>query len=393
MLKQLNVKNFALIQHAHLNFEEGYTVITGETGSGKSILLNALNLLLGERADFKVIGNKSDKAIVEAVFEVDETEFFNENDIDFESNTIIRREITKQGKSRAFINDSPVQLSILKSFSEKLISIHSQYNTLELKQKDFQLQTLDILAGTNEKRISFTKLFERSKGLAKNLAEEKKTLENLEKDRDYNEFQLNELEALSLTKTNYSEIENQLHKINNATEILQLNDTITKGLNTENGIIDNLITLKSIATKLSKLDDANKIIEDRISSVIIELKDLDNEIIQTIEKFEVFDEQQKEYLTDQIDKYNRLLIKHKYTSQEELIALQTELQNSFSSTEELQTKIIQLEKELSQLNNELLEKANDLHSERQNAIAEIEQEIKQLLTELKLPNTNLIFKL
>lgn len=174
MLKQLNVKNFALIQHAHLNFEEGYTVITGETGSGKSILLNALNLLLGERADFKVIGNKSDKAIVEAVFEVDETEFFNENDIDFESNTIIRREITKQGKSRAFINDSPVQLSILKSFSEKLISIHSQYNTLELKQKDFQLQTLDILAGTNEKRISFTKLFERSKGLAKNLAEEKK---------------------------------------------------------------------------------------------------------------------------------------------------------------------------------------------------------------------------
>lgn len=279
MLKQLNVKNFALIQHAHLNFEEGYTVITGETGSGKSILLNALNLLLGERADFKVIGNKSDKAIVEAVFEVDETEFFNENDIDFESNTIIRREITKQGKSRAFINDSPVQLSILKSFSEKLISIHSQYNTLELKQKDFQLQTLDILAGTNEKRISFTKLFERSKGLAKNLAEEKKTLENLEKDRDYNEFQLNELEALSLTKTNYSEIENQLHKINNATEILQLNDTITKGLNTENGIIDNLITLKSIATKLSKLDDANKIIEDRISSVIIELKDLDNEII------------------------------------------------------------------------------------------------------------------
>ena len=166
MLKQLNVRNFALIQEAVLNFDDEYTVITGETGSGKSILLNALHLLLGERADYKVIGNNGEKAVVEATFQINEGEFshfFSQNDIDSEQETIVRREITRQGKSRAFINDIPVQLNILKEFTEQLVSIHSQYNTLDLKRKDFQLQTLDLLADTRPLQVEFSTLYERSK--------------------------------------------------------------------------------------------------------------------------------------------------------------------------------------------------------------------------------------
>jgi DNA repair protein RecN (Recombination protein N) len=159
MLHQLHISNFALIDETTISLNKGYTVITGETGSGKSILLNALNLILGERADFAVIGPKSNKAIVEAEFhECSQFEsFFTENDLDFEKEIIIRREISKDGKSRAFINDSPVSLTVLKALSIQLVQIHSQYNTLELKSKSYQLEVLDILAGLDKERIFFYK--------------------------------------------------------------------------------------------------------------------------------------------------------------------------------------------------------------------------------------------
>ena len=158
MISSLRIENFALIDSANIKFDSGFTVITGETGSGKSILLNALNLILGERANFSVIGNKGDKSFVEAELNIAKfglEEFFTSNELDYFDNTIVRREISKSGRSRAFINDTPVQLSVLKAFSSQLIHIHSQYNTLELKDLSFQLKVLDVLANTSEMNLNY----------------------------------------------------------------------------------------------------------------------------------------------------------------------------------------------------------------------------------------------
>jgi DNA repair protein RecN (Recombination protein N) len=200
MLRSLNIQNFALISKLHLNFEEGFTVFTGETGSGKSILLGALNLILGERADYSVIRDENQKTIVEAVFKIKEyklEQFFSKNDLDFSEEVIIRREITHQGKSRAFINDSPVQLAILKEFSEKLIHIHSQHHTLELKSEAFQLDILDYLAETIELRKNFKLDFQEYKNLNKLISDKKSQLSKALLEEDYVNFQLVELEKLN----------------------------------------------------------------------------------------------------------------------------------------------------------------------------------------------------
>lgn len=396
MLKQLNVRNFALIQEATLNFETGYTVITGETGSGKSILINALTLLLGERADFKVIGNSADKAVVEATFEIKEndfTSFFKENDIDAEQESIVRREINTQGRSRAFINDTPVQLTVLKEFTERLISIHSQYNTLDLKRKDFQLHTLDILAGTKQLQLEFSDLFDKFKSLSKQIESEKEQLEKLEKDRDYNDFQLNELEELNLEKNNFQELEEQFSKIENEGEIKQIIDNIITGLSSDNAIIQQLHSLKSIASRLAKFDKAYETTEERIQSVIIELKDLDEELSDSLNQSELIDEQQKLIIAELLDKYNRILIKHRLSNQDDLKKLYSQLQHTVADTDSLKEKIESLESELQQLAARLRISANNLHQERLSAIHGIEQQITRLLSELKLPDTTLKFQI
>ena len=396
MLKQLNVRNFALIQEAVLNFDDQYTVITGETGSGKSILLNALHLLLGERADYKVIGNNGEKAIVEATFLINETEFshfFTENDIDPEQETIVRREITRQGKSRAFINDIPVQLTILKEFTERLISIHSQYNTLDLKRKDFQLQTLDLLADTRQLQVEFSTLYEQSKNVYKTIETEREKLDQLEKDRDYNDFQLKELEELGLEKNNFPNLEEQLLRFENAVEIQQLTSGIISGLGNEGAVIDQLQSLKSIASRLGRIDKEGQAVEQRIQSVIIELKDIETELSESAGRSEESNEEHRQSLTKLLDKYNRVLLKHKCTDQHGLQALQNQLQQTASNTDELRNTITRLEQDFAELKKQLHTVAGELHTQRVKAVSTIEEKIQDSLAELKLPDTRLSFKL
>ncbi len=396
MLKQLNVRNFALIQEAVLNFDDEYTVITGETGSGKSILLNALHLLLGERADYKVIGNNGEKAVVEATFQINEGEFshfFSQNDIDSEQETIVRREITRQGKSRAFINDIPVQLNILKEFTEQLVSIHSQYNTLDLKRKDFQLQTLDLLADTRPLQVEFSTLYERSKIVYRAIQAEQEQLDQLEKDRDYNDFQLKELEELGLEKNNFSNLEEQLVRFENAAEIQQLTGGIISGLGNEGALIDQLQSLKSLASKLGRIDKDNQAVEQRIQSVIIELKDIETELSETAGKSEESNEQHQQLLTELLDKYNRVLLKHKCTDEHELKELYSQLQQTASNTDDVRNTIAQLEQEFTSLKAQLDTIAGKLHEQRIKAVGPIEEKIQDSLAELKLPDTRLSFKL
>lgn len=395
MISSLRIENFALIETALINFNSGFTVITGETGSGKSILLNALNLILGERANFSVIGKLSDKSIVEAELSIKGfglESFFNENELDYFDNTIVRREIHVQGRSRAFINDTPVQLNVLKAFSGQLIHIHSQYNTLELKDVDFQLKVLDVLAGSLEERerfhINLSSFQERKKYLTKL----KSNLADVISQADYNAFQLNELEELNLNEVNFDKIKDELSQIENADEIRGGYGAIIDAFQNEEGINDKLNSLKSVISKKSSFDKGIQSLSERINAVLIETTDIASEAEEQLESIEV-DPSRIDELTSMLDSYNRILQKHNKSNQSELLELYCELSESSFQHGQLENEIESITKELATAENNLLKHANELHKIRSKAIPEIETKLTAELKELKLDNTVLKFEL
>lgn len=394
MLRHLFIKNFALIQEVSIDFNQGYTVFTGETGSGKSIFLNALNLILGERADYKVIGPDQEKAIVEATFDlsrVDIQPLFEQHDIDFETETIIRREITKQGKSRTFVNDIPVPLTTLKEITSRLVSIHSQYNTLDLKRKDYQLFVLDILAGTFERRKTFEQQFNEVQRLKKELQDREEALFEQTKNQDFVQFQLTELAELELENTQYDSLETQLKTIENAGEIVQLSDQLSAIFTDDKGILSLLAMAKVAAQRLSSLDEKNANQLDRILSLEIEAKDLAGELGASIDL--ELTESEVQMLIAKMDRYNNLLRKHRLSNQEELLDLYNNLAQSVAGSEELQEQIDALKVRVQKEEESLRAEALTLHKQRVAPIDELQKHFAAELTALKLPNTQIKFEI
>src|SRR5690554_2818920 len=243
MLNRLTVNNFALIENAQLELNNGFTVITGETGSGKSILLGALKLILGERADYAVIRDREKKTIVEAVFTITGdsfSRFFKINDLDLESETIIRREINSNGKSRAFINDTPVQLSVLKDLSEKLIHIHSQHHTLELRNKSFQRSILDVISNNEKLLISLKELYSNAKKLAKEIKTLEENRSQITLEQEFNTFQLEELTKLQLNTLDYKSIEEEVERGEQFEEVKAAYQLIAYTINSDEGVLNAL---------------------------------------------------------------------------------------------------------------------------------------------------------
>ena len=392
MLKHLFIKNFALIQEVSIDFSKGYTVFTGETGSGKSIFLNALNLILGERADYKVIGPDQEKAVVEATFDltkVDIQSLFESFDIDFENETIIRREITKQGKSRTFVNDIPVPLTTLREITSRLVSIHSQYNTLDLKRKDYQLFVLDILAGTYAKRKDFETQYSSVQQLKKSLQAKEDLLFEQAKNQDYLQFQLSELVELDLEGTDFNALELQLKTVENAGEIVQLTEQVSSIFTDDKGIISLLALAKSSAQRLANLDEKNQDLLDRILAMDIEAKDLAGELDGSVEV--ELTEYEVQAIIAKMDRYNSALRKHRLTSQEELLALYNELSQSVAGSEDLQAEIEALKVKVQSAEQALRKDALSLHKERLKPIKELEERFGSELAALKLPHTRLKF--
>jgi len=395
MITSLRIENFALIDAAEINFNSGFTVITGETGSGKSILLNALNLILGERANFSVIGTNSDKSIVEADVQIKGfglESFFEENELDYFDTTIVRREINQQGRSRAFINDVPVQLTLLKGFTSQLIHIHSQYNTLELKDTNFQVTVLDVLANTSIDRNQFSERYTTFKKDQNSLSKKRELLSASLAQLDYNTFQLNELIELDLDKRNFETIKNQVEVAENADEIRaafgELNTTFTS----DQGTVDQLVHLKNMLLKKSSLSSDIKEMYERVNAVLIEIQD----IAETAEsKGESFDFDAGELLENSklLDDFNRICQKHNVANQTDLVRIKTELSESGMSFDQLKSEISQLEEKLKSEEIALIDAANKLHEARLKAIPTIENQIKSALSELKLTDTELIFDL
>ena len=398
MLNSLYIQNFALIEKVTLDFSKGFTVITGETGSGKSILLGALHLILGDRADYSVIRNKLEKTVVEAVFKIQSfglQTFFDQNELDFNEETIIRREISSSGKSRAFINDTPVQLSLLKELAEKLIHIHSQHHTIDLKNNDFQMELLDVLGGTISHKIEFNSLFSSYKTLQSTLNSKEEILKQALLNADYTKFQVEELEKLELYNTNYQEVESELKAIENSEDIkigfAVLIDQLTDEGEPTNAI--NLIGLvKSKLDKLIGLYPKLDELSSRFKESYLEIADIGNEALAGLDELDVNPEQ-KELLTKKIDLFNATLRKHNAMNQDDLLKIFEELSSAQLSVDDLEHEIKELKIQLQKLEAELSVKAEVLHVERINNANGIQIQMIELLKELKLPHTQIVFEL
>ncbi len=395
MIRSLRIDNFALIEQAQICFQSGFTVITGETGSGKSILLNALQLILGERANFQVIGAARDKSVVEAEIDVKNFNikaFFEENELDYFDTTIVRREIYKQGRSRAFINDIPVQLTVLKQFSSKLIHIHSQYNTLELKDKEYQLRLLDVLSGNLDARKKYSEKYRLHQENKRKLVELKDTYSEASQKQDYNSFQLEEIQALQLDATDYDHIQTKLHKAENAQDIQSAYASIVEAIDGESGIDDLMNRLLSVGLQDLKGDERLEEFKSRLESVRIELKDISSEAQSGLETENLDPEQLAEF-AEKMDAFNKVLFKHRLQNQEQLVELQNELTGSSESLNELMEQVDQLEATIEREQAELKKLASALHKHRVSNAPKISKAIRASLDALKLPDTVLEFQL
>lgn len=394
MLAKIWIKNFALIQELRVDFSKGYTVITGETGSGKSILLGALNLILGERADFSLIGPETDKTFVEAEFAIKNLElsaWFKENDVDYDDNTIVRREINRNGRSRAFINDTPVSLVQIKQLTENLVNINSQHNTLALRDKNFHRNLLDILSGLEPEIEKYTDQFTRLKDNQKKLKSLIDMTNQADSDRDYLLFQLEEIDLLNLDKTDYAALESELNQQENMEDLTTALSAIAGGLSDDGSVLEQI---KSIQTQLNKAKSTDCTVGDfatRIQSILLELEDLENESSNYLEKLEK-DPQKVLELTAKLDNYNRISQKHKCSNQQELVDLQSSWQEQLQTSTEGRAEIEKLTLEVTAQEKAVIALANALHIIRKKTAPQIEKKITSLLDELKMPNTELKFE-
>ncbi|MDG2505734.1 MAG: AAA family ATPase [Crocinitomicaceae bacterium] len=393
MIQKLRISNFALIQDLELDLNDGFTVLTGETGSGKSILLNAFSLLLGERAHSSLVGAYGKKAIVEATIDALPSDkiFFELNNLDFEKTIIVRREIVKDGKSRAFINDSPVGLNTLKAFSSKKLMVHSQYNTFELKSKNTQLELYDLLSGNEEKVNEFIALFDAFQEHKEALSSLKRKLEKSNKDNDYNQFLREEIEALNLDEVNYNELEGELFKLENADDIRSILNQ-TAQFTEENGIY---ASVKEYIFRLEKLGAKDK----TLTEILDRLYNLENDISYIASESSYYtdsmenDPERKIHVVKLWDEYNRLLLKHNLSNQLDLVELLSNLSDEQDNLDALKSLITRSEKEFVLLSNKLIDFAEKLHESRERARQRIADQLKSELEKLKLPETKFDFEI
>lgn len=395
MLQSLKIGNFALIPYVELEFSTGFTVFTGETGSGKSILLGALNLILGERADYSLIRDAAQKTIVEGVFSIESYDllpFFVANDLDYSNEITIRREITGQGKSRAFVNDTPVQLNVLKELTQQLIHIHSQHHTLELKSNAFQFDVLDYLCDTMPLRKIFIQQLSNFRQLERELEEKTRSLQKMLQDEDYTRFQLAELEKLDLGKTSFSALEQELEQVENFDSIKLTFDAIAELLGSENQVLEKLNQLKNTIDRHRDLHPFFETASERVKSLYLEVKDLTYEAANLKDGIEL-DPVKKARLEQLLSNYNSALLKHGAKDQQELLGIYENFEQQQFKTEQLQQELSVIRQTLEKLKQELDQNGKALHRQRMEKKGRIEQEIETLLAELKMENCRVIFEL
>jgi len=389
LLTSLHIKNYALIDELNVAFNNGLTIITGETGAGKSILLGGLSLVLGKRADLSQVKNTGDKCIIEATFDItnyDLKALFTSLDLDYDVHTIIRREILPSGKSRAFINDSPVTLESLVALSSYLIDIHSQHQTQQLTQDDYQFKVVDALADNKSNLEEFSKQLVAYKKLQKSLEVLKLSKAELIKEYDYNLFLSKELNAIKLEKINLEDLEAQYEELNNVEVIGERLSASKSILNTEGlGVIDQLNIAKQELSKIASFGQSYESLKERIVSVSIELDDVLIEL-DNLEENLSSDPQELDRISSQLQIVNNLFQKHSVSEIKELIAIKNDLKSKIDNTESLDETIGVKEQEIQKLNEKLNQIALKIHKKRTKIIPVFVSKLEAILSDLGMPN-------
>ena len=396
MLSKLQIKNYALIDNLDISFDRGLNMITGETGAGKSILMGGLGLILGNRAEGKQFFDESKKCVVEGYFDIATyglADFFALHDLEYEKETIIRRELYVDGKSRAFVNDSPVTLTVLRLLGEKLVDIHSQHATLQVNTQEFQLFVLDSLAGNAERLQEFQQELKVLRELDKELADLKSAIAKANTEQDYNQFLFDELSALRLQPTEVSELESEQQQLEHAEEIKR------SLLGSNNALLDQeynvLALLKDAIQQLRAAESYLPIASEltaRLDSAYIEIKDVADEIA-TLESGINLDEKRLDEVNVRLSTIYTLMKKHRLETEEELLALQhnleEKLQIASQQDEILEAKTAAYEKKQQKVQSS----ARILHEKRQAVVSKVEKSVQNTLAHVGMPNAELNIQL
>jgi DNA repair protein RecN (Recombination protein N) len=394
MLQTLQIKNFALIEHLHIDFTGSFSIITGETGAGKSILLGALGLVSGNRADLGSLKDKEQKCVIEAHFNISNynlSDFFEQNDIDYEDVTIIRREILPSGKSRAFINDSPVNLAEVQELGHYLIDIHSQQQTRELSDEQYQMQILDAVAGNAAMLEAYKKqlaTYKSAQSVLKKLVEQKATLS---REQDYNTFLLNELSEAKLKAGEQADLESEQEKLSNV-EFIRENMARAIAVTNEEqmGAVQNLKEIKQALQKISGISEEYAGYYERINSLIIELDDISESLAQGYDGL-VNDPEALELLNQKLQLIYALQKKHNVATVEELITIEKDLSEKVVLAEGLDEAITEKEADVQRTKTDADKTAEALHKKRVGAVPVLIEKITAILVQLGMPNSRFRF--
>ena len=396
MLTHLSIQNYALINQLTIDFTKGLSIITGETGAGKSILLGALGLVMGNRADLSSLKDTEKKCVIEAQFSLDGydlQELFEELDVDFEVETIIRREILPSGKSRAFVNDTPVTLSVLSALKTKLIDIHSQHQTLQLSDVNFQFSVIDALAKNQAKIASYKRGLKAYSKLKKELKALHEETEKSKEQYEYNLHLFNELEEAKLQVGEQEVLEEKLDKLNNIEEIkLNLSEALGVSVNEEIGIQTLLLSLENKLQKISSYSKEYEELANRVTSVKIELDDVVTELESANEEVE-FNPNEIEELNDRLQLIYNLQKKHSVATITELQEIYESLSEKVAQVEDAGGLIAKKEAEIKEVAQKLDEVAKMITTSRNKVIPKLKKEIEYLLSELGMPNARFAIEL
>ena len=383
MIKKLHINNYALFKNVEIDFTDGFTVISGDTGAGKSIMLDALSLVLGKRVDRFAESSATQKSIIEAEFLLNDShkKFFEDNDIDFDKETIIRREISINGKSRAFINDTPVLLNVLTQFSHQIVEIFSQHEKLVFKDPKAQFIFLDEVAGSNELLFKYKLLLKEYNDIKSDIDNIKKNGSLSLAELEFLQFQFNELNDAKIENNEKEIIEEKIKLLENVDSISLALDEMRVLFNNEHGAINNIDRAKKISQNLDSLSEISK----RLGSIVIELEDINSEISYLQNSLEA-DPAELKRMTDRLDLINSLLHKHRLKFVDQLFDLKEDLYNKIEQSESFEVLLNKKEKDLKVKYDQLIKLANILDDTRKKVIPKITKHIEDILINLGIPH-------
>lgn len=387
MIRSLQIKNYAIIDALEINFSKGLTIVTGETGAGKSILLGALNLILGSRADLKALYDEQEKCVVEAQFDVSSYDlkvFFQDNEIDYDDETVIRREILPSGKSRAFINDTPVNLNVLQQLSSALIDLHQQFDTLDIHNVSFQLRMIDALADNKRLVAGYEEEFRRYQSDKRRLANLIERNEASAKEVDFLQFQLEEFNKAELIENEQDKLEKELSVLANAEEIKRTMSAAYQYLaESEQSLVSQMEEMGILLHQIGKYDPKLARLSERYDGLAEELKDIASEF-ETIAEVTEYDPERILEIQARLDLIYRLQNKHKVNSVKELLEIQANLQQQLGAFGDLSAEIDMLRTRIAEQEIHLWEVAQTLSERRHQVIEDFENKVKDMLNQLSM---------